>query len=59
LPSKPKLDKNGVVLRDASGKIEYAPILNWADKTAADRFSEAVVAEIIRLHGADALDGEP
>jgi hypothetical protein len=58
LPSKPMLDRDGHALRDAAGKIRYVPILSWTDKTAADRFSEAVVAEVIRIHGAAVLDDE-
>jgi hypothetical protein len=59
LPSKPMVSKDGAVLRDGAGKPRYSPILSWTDKTAADRFSEAVVAEVIRIYGAAALDDGP
>jgi hypothetical protein len=56
LPSKPMIAKDGSVLRDAAGKIRYTPILSWSDKTAADRFSEAVVVALIQSHGEAVLD---
>lgn len=51
LPSKPQIGKDGGVLRDAKGKILYTPLAKWADRTATDRFSEAVVAAVISQHG--------
>jgi hypothetical protein len=60
LPSKPMISsKDGTVLRDDTGRIRYTLILAWKDKVSADRFSEAIVAEIIRVHGAEALDDGP
>lgn len=49
-PSKPMLDSNGNTKRDDVGKVQYVPILEWADRDAKDRFSEAVVAAIEAEH---------
>jgi hypothetical protein len=57
LPSKPMISAEGTVLRDPAGKIRYSPVLSWVDKAAGSRFSDAVVAEITRLHG-DAVLGD-
>ncbi len=46
LPSKPVLMQDGSVKRGDNGKPVYAPILEWADRAASDRFSEAVIAAI-------------
>jgi hypothetical protein len=45
LPAKPQIDKDGNVKRDGS-KIMYAKILSWDTKTAADRFSDSVIAAL-------------
>jgi hypothetical protein len=52
LPSKPMLDRTtGQALRDANtGRVRYAPILEWVSRDVANRFSEAVVAEIERRY---------
>ena len=57
LPSKP-IHRNGAILRDeATGKIRYQPILQWADRKTADRFSIAVVEELLARHP-DAFNGD-
>ena len=56
LPSRPLLDRGGAVLRDEAGEIKYASILQWADRKTADRFSDALVAELLARHP-DAFDG--
>lgn len=53
LPSKPQINKDGVVLKDDSGKVKYTPIVSWTEKDAADRFSEAVIAAIESAHPGD------
>lgn len=50
LPSKPLLDREGNPKREASGKLTYVPILEWTDREASDRFSEAVIAAVEREH---------
>lgn len=46
LPSKPVLDASGNAKRNDAGKVQYTPILEWADREAANRFSEAVCAAV-------------
>jgi hypothetical protein len=53
LPSKPILDREGRHVEEG-GKKKYAPILQWADRATADRWSAAVV-ELVRQHHPDAL----
>jgi len=51
LPSKPMLDREGQVVRDAAtGKVKYAPMLEWASREVSDRFSLAVVEAIEARH---------
>jgi hypothetical protein len=57
LPSKPVIGRDGAAQRDANGKQRYSPVLEWADRSASDRFSAAVVDAIRREHGDDALNG--
>ncbi len=42
-PSKPMINRDGVVLRDDNGKIRYASIVEFASKKLRDRWSDAVV----------------
>lgn len=59
LPGKPVLDRDGRHA-EADGKKRYAPILQWADRATANRWSDAVVA-LVRQQHPGALDdgGEP
>jgi hypothetical protein len=57
LPSKLQIDRDGRQRTDASGKPAWAAVLEWRDRSLADRFSAAVVAEIRAAHPG-ALDGE-
>ena len=50
LPSKPQLDQTGSARRDDKGKIRYSPCIEWADRSAADRFSAGVVIAIETAH---------
>lgn len=50
-PSKPMLDRDGVVMRDAeTGKIRYSPIITFASKEIRDRWSAQVVEAVRRAH---------
>jgi hypothetical protein len=49
-PAKPQLDKDGNAKRDDKGKVAYVPIIEWADREASDKFSEAVIAAVEREH---------
>ncbi len=42
-PSKPMINRDGIVLRDDNGKIRYSPIIEFASKKLRDRWSDAVV----------------
>ena len=42
-PAKPLLLSDGTAKKNEQGKIQYVPLLEWTDKSAADRFSEAVI----------------
>ena len=50
-PSKPQIGRDGSVLKDASGKVRYTPVVEWADKGARDRFSAGVVRAFEQQHG--------
>jgi hypothetical protein len=54
-PRKP-LVSDGKALLDDNNKQRYAQILEWTDKTAADRFSVAVIAAIRAEFGPEALE---
>jgi hypothetical protein len=54
LPSKPILDRDGRHVADESGKKQYAPLLQWANRATADRWSAAVI-DLVRAAHPDAL----
>jgi hypothetical protein len=56
LPGKPLVDRDGRAMLDARGKQRFTPILEWSDKAAADRFSQAVVDAVRAEHGPEALE---
>jgi DNA-binding cell septation regulator SpoVG len=45
-PSKPMVDRDGIVLRDEKHKIRYQPIIEFTSKTVRDRFSDQVIAAL-------------
>ena len=53
LPGKPMLNREGRAKVNDSGKTVYAPVLEWADKEAGNRFSEAVIEAIEAKHPGD------
>jgi len=53
-PSKPLIDREGQVLRDADGKVRYVPLITFASRELRDRFSEAVL-DALRAAHPDAL----
>jgi hypothetical protein len=55
LPSKPQTDPEGQV-KPVRAASRPTPILEWRDRTLADRFSAAVIEPILEKHGAGALD---
>ena len=46
LPAKPQLDRDRNLVRDSDGKVQYAKVMEFDSKEAADRFSEAALKEI-------------
>lgn len=56
LPGKPLVDRDGRAMLDVRGKQRFAPVLEWSDKAAADRFSQAVVDAVRAEHGPEALE---
>jgi hypothetical protein len=55
MPSKPRLGRNGVPVKNHAGFPQYDQLVAWATRDQADRFSQAVVALIEREFGP--LDG--
>ena len=45
-PGKPQIGRDGVPIT-IDGKLQYAKIMEWGDRTTAERFSERVV-ELVR-----------
>jgi len=56
MPAKPLIGPDGMVQRDAKGKVRYAQLLEWDDKASRDRWSAAVVEAVEREHGKFAVD---
>lgn len=50
LPAKPLVLSDGQVKRDQNGKMTYVPLVEWTDREASDRFSEAVISAVEREH---------
>jgi N6-adenosine-specific RNA methylase IME4 len=44
--SKPMIDRDGAVMRDAAGKIQYAPFVSFASREIRGRWSAAVIAAL-------------
>jgi hypothetical protein len=53
-PARPQL-KDGAVVKDDAGKVQYTPIVEFASREARDAFSAAVIAAV-QAHDAAALD---
>jgi hypothetical protein len=49
-PSKPMLDRDGVVLRDEKNKVRYQPVIEFTSKNVRDRFSTQVIAALRESH---------
>lgn len=49
LPSKPMI-KDGRTVTNESGKVQYVPVMEWADKDAREAFSGGVIEAIEREH---------
>jgi hypothetical protein len=49
-PSKPMIGSDGVVMKDASGKVRYSPIIEFTSKEIRNRFSAAVIEAVREAH---------
>jgi len=47
-PSKPQLSRDGTVMKDASGKVRYSPIIEFRDKQTRNRWSDGII-EALRI----------
>ena len=45
-PAKPQI-KNGALVTDAAGKLQYSPVLEFDSRAVRDAFSRAVVAAVL------------
>jgi len=48
--SKPVLDRDGVAMRDSTGKIRYTPVVSFARRDLRDRFSNGVIEALRGSH---------
>jgi hypothetical protein len=52
-PARPQLSKDGAVMRDDTGKVQYAPIFEFGSRASRDKFSRMVIdAVLARVPGA-------
>jgi len=49
LPSKPWVDRDGVVKRGDNGKIIYIPVLEFTDRPTREAFSDRVIATLLEF----------
>jgi hypothetical protein len=61
LPAKPML-KDGTVLKDGDGKVQYVPVLEFSSRDVSNAFSAAVIEAVLK-HTPDAfgelVDADP
>ena len=57
-PSKPMIDRHGVVMIDDNGKRRFAPFLEFLDRDTRSRWSNAVI-EALRTAEPEALAAQP
>ena len=46
LPGKPQINKERQLVTDASGKVQYTPVLCFESRAVSDAFSEAVLKAV-------------
>jgi hypothetical protein len=56
LPAKPQV-KDGALVKDATGKVQYVHIMDFDSRAVRDAFSRAVVRAVLE-RAPDAFDGE-
>jgi hypothetical protein len=47
LPAKPQIDKDGAARRDDRGKLLYATVLQFTDRSTRDAFSDRVIEALL------------
>ena len=53
LPAKPQV-RDGALVKDASGKVQYSPVMDFATRAVRDAFSAAVIRAVLE-HARDAF----
>ena len=56
-PSKPMVDRNGVTMKDPSGKLRYVQVIEFVSKETRNRFSSAVIEALRAVHPEALADG--
>jgi hypothetical protein len=46
LPAKPQI-KDGTLVKDATGKVQYTPVLEFTSRAVRDAFSAAVIRAVL------------
>jgi len=59
LPAKPQLDKDRELIRDAGGKIQYAPVMEFDSREVADRFNAAALKAVEAFTFKGDFSGDP
>ena len=49
-PSKPMIDRDGVAIKDGSGKVRYTPLVEFTSKEVRERFSNGVIDALRAAH---------
>jgi hypothetical protein len=50
MPGAAMIGRDGNVLKDERGKVKYSPVIEWADKEAAERFRETLLAALVEKY---------
>lgn len=56
-PSRQLVDRNGVVMKDAAGKVRWQPVIEFANNKVKNSWSSQVV-EAVRAKHPEALPGD-
>jgi hypothetical protein len=48
LPAKPQV-RDGALIKDDSGKVQYTPVMQFASRTVSDAFSARVIEAVLDL----------